>query len=81
MKTEKQHANIPKDIKDYACGYAFGDEYEYVDNLRIAEKGNRKSESLYERQKAQGCCGFADYIPIPFLSDGKEYYFGFNYGH
>lgn len=77
----KRYTNIPTEVKNYACGYAFGGEFEFVDNLRIAEKGNRKSERAYEKYKAQGCCGFIDYRPIPFLNDGKEYYFGFNYGH
>jgi len=79
---KKQHTNIPSDIKDYVLGVAHGgDYYDCVDNIRIAEKGNRESEQAYEVSKEQGCCGFVDYILVPFLSDGKEYYYGFNHGH
>ena len=54
---------------------------EFVDNIRIAEHGNKKSERLYEEKKRGGCCGFVDYIYVPFDIRGKKYYFGYNHGH
>ena len=54
---------------------------EFVDNIRIAEHGNKKSERLYEEKKRCGCCGFVDYIYVPFDIRGKKYYFGYNHGH
>ena len=54
---------------------------EFVDNIRIAEHGNKKIERLYEEKKRGGCCGFVDYIYVPFDIRGKKYYFGYNHGH
>ena len=54
---------------------------EFVDNIRIAEHGNKKSERLYEEKNRGGCCGFVDYIYVPFDIRGKKYYFGYNHGH
>ena len=79
LHSRKKYANVPTDVLNYACGFAFANEY--ADNLRIAEKGNIKSMLAYENDKLLGCCGFSDYNMIPFLVDGKEWYFGFNYGH
>jgi hypothetical protein len=70
---------IPTEIYDYVFGVTEFEEFS--DNIRIAEKFNLESEKTYEKQKAQGCCGFIDYRLVPFLIDGKEYYYGFNYGH
>lgn len=57
------------------------EDYEYANNRRIFQKGDWESEAEYEEIHKGGCCGFVDYQRVPFLVDGKEYYFGFNYGH
>jgi len=75
----ERHRGIPNGVLEYVLGVV---EYiEFADNVRIAEKGNPDSQTRYEKHKRIGCCGSADYILVPFLVDGKEYYFGYNYGH
>jgi hypothetical protein len=59
---------------------------ECIDNLRIARVGYTSSMLEYNRQLADGCCGFADeeFVfarrvgPLCFKSTWK---IGFNYGH
>lgn len=72
---------IPIAVYISALKYIESKEYELWDNLRIAEYKNKESQEEYERIKKGGCCGFEDYIWIPFDIQGKKYYFGFNYGH
>ncbi len=52
------------------------DYYEYMDNIRIADSLNYHQ---YKKIKKQGCCGFVDRSVV--LSNGKRYFYGFNYGH
>lgn len=69
-----------KDAISYAREYMEKDEY--ADNLRIAFVGDPKTESLYNKIKDQGCCGYADNKEIPTnLTNGIKAYFGYNYGH
>lgn len=70
---------IPKDVVEYVIG--FMDQYEYADRVRIAIAGDSVYMDNYEEIKSRGCCGFVDYQKVPFKSGGKEFFFGFNYGH
>ena len=71
--------NIPNEVTEYV--YSFMEDYEYSDNVRIAEKNNKESEEKYLEIADRGCCGSVDYQMYPSLVNGKQYYFGFNYGH
>jgi hypothetical protein len=71
--------DVPSEVKEYARSYM--EDYEYADRLRIYCKGDTESESEYNDIHRMGCCGFVDHVRFPFLIGGKEYYFGFNYGH
>lgn len=71
--------NIPQEIVEYVEGMM--DNYSCADKIRIAIKGDKESEKVYESIRAKGCCGFMDYQMIPFKVGGKEFYYGFNYGH
>jgi hypothetical protein len=56
--------------------------YEYCDNLRIAYKDDWVLVQEYEELKQKGCCGFEEYIEVPkSITEGRDVYFGFNYGH
>lgn len=69
-----------KDAISYAHKYMEKDEYS--DNLRMAFVGDPETESLYNKIKDQGCCGYADNKEIPSnLTSGRKAYFGYNYGH
>jgi hypothetical protein len=50
-----------------------------VDNDRVARVGNTGQVRRYNRQRALGCCGFADWIETG--PDGRRYMLGLNYGH
>lgn len=54
-------------------------EYDYVDNVRRATKGNFEEEAVYEKKRSNGCCGFVDVELV--CSDGTILLYGFNYGH
>jgi hypothetical protein len=71
--------NVPNEVREYA--YSYMENFEYADNLRFCIKGDSASEAEYLKAYNRGCCGFVDYVKFPYLIDGKEYYFGFNYGH
>lgn len=49
-----------------------------IDNYRFAFKDDGVAMGRYEDQKADGCCGSADYDVIV---DGREATIGCNYGH
>jgi hypothetical protein len=49
-----------------------------IDNERVAREDLPQSVSLYERQKANGCCGRHD---VTVKRDGLTYRMGLNYGH
>jgi len=70
---------IPAEVEEYARCYMNG--YDCSDNLRFYVVGDEKSLKEYNRIRNRGCCGFVDWVRHPYLVDGKEYYFGFNYGH
>jgi len=55
-------------------------EFEFVDNDRLAIKGDDSSARAYDFQVLSGCCGFHDveFGPSP---SGRMYLYGFNYGH
>ena len=55
------------------------DEYDCVDNVRMARKDNPAEVAEYEAAREDGCCGFFD-IEIP-CTDGSTLMYGFNYGH
>ena len=56
------------------------DQYDCVDNVRLARVGDTNDEEQYDESKREGCCGFEDvtFGPSP---GGHTYNFGFNYGH
>jgi hypothetical protein len=54
-------------------------EFDFVDNVRVARKGNASEEAEYEAQREQGCCGFCDMELA--CDDGSTLLYGFNYGH
>ena len=56
------------------------DDYECSDNFRCALVGDSSSEEAYERQAAEGCCGQVD-VKLGPSPEGREYRYGFNYGH
>lgn len=53
-------------------------DHDFVDNYRFACKNNIKDMEIYRDLAKKGCCGYYDGI---FVINGKEYCFGFNYGH
>ncbi len=52
--------------------------YEFADNYRFCEVGNKEDEALYQRICDGGCCGFYD---TEVIFEDKKYMVGFNYGH
>ena len=65
-----------------AIGYFWDtpeNDFDYVDNIRVATIGNTDEESVYNEAVANGCCGFHDTILTD--ANGVEFKFGFNYGH
>ena len=84
--TRKQIRNwYSKDIPIAVIGsvlrYISEEGDDLVTDIRIAEYGNVESERVYEQERSGGCCGFVDYVWVPFDIKGKKYYFGYNYGH
>lgn len=55
------------------------EEYDYMDNERLATKGNIEQENIYDKQVGEGCCGSVD-VELD-CDDGTVLMFGFNYGH
>ncbi len=68
---------FPKEVIEYAHSVMEG--FEYADCLRICEAHNKEQIKEYEKARNEGCCGSINYEV--FKWDGKEYWFGFNYGH
>lgn len=62
------------------CLSELEENYDCVDNVRVAN--SRKSSQIrrYMRQKDNGCCGSFD-VKKTCPVDGQVYYLGFNYGH
>jgi hypothetical protein len=72
--------NFGQKAVDYAYNYM--KDMEYSDNLRMAYVDDPKTEKIYDLIKNRGCCGSKDYAKIPTsLTNGREAYFGYNYGH
>ena len=62
-----------------ALYYEIGrEDLEYVDNLRVARKGDPLQMSAYNEKVLSGCCGSMD---IGVTIDGIEFAIGCNYGH
>lgn len=59
------------------------DEYQYMDNLRVARKSNAAEVTEYNVAAEQGCCGVYDEeLEIEAGGNKKEIIlFGFNFGH
>lgn len=53
---------------------------DFVDNRRVALRGNTGQVRRYKAQRARGCCGFHDSEEVCPV-DGKTYLLGFNFGH
>ena len=71
--------NIPQEVIEYVRGIM--GQYENADNMRICEETITlaKTTPEYEDWRIQGCCGSVDYQS--FRYNGKNYIYGFNYGH
>jgi hypothetical protein len=54
------------------------DEYDNMDNIRVAEKGNLDEMAVFEEMREQGCCGSHEWSVI---FGKREFLVGFNYGH
>jgi len=54
--------------------------FECSDNFRCALVGDSLSEEVYEHVAREGCCGQID-IKLGPSPAGREYLYGFNYGH
>ena len=52
----------------------------YVDNVRVAEVGNKKQEREYKKKAQQGCCGFTD-KEVTHEPTGRTFKIGCNWGH
>ncbi len=51
-----------------------------IDLYRIAKKGDKKSEAIYNETKSMGCCGYYDY-EFTNKKTGNTFLVGCNYGH
>lgn len=58
--------------------YFNDNEFEYADNLRIAEVGNCVEMNEYEEKRRRGCCGFHDAV---IHTKNRVFMVGFNFGH
>lgn len=59
------------------------DGCDFVDNIRVAQKGKSRQIKRYWKQAALGCCGSID-TEVEYNSlfgKNKTYRIGFNYGH
>lgn len=52
--------------------------YEFPDNFRFYEVGNKSQIKVFEIAKSNGCCGFFE---KSYQYENKTYVLGFNYGH
>jgi len=53
-------------------------DFDCVDNCRVARKDVPEEVLAYEASAAEGCCGFYD---TEILVDGVVFLIGCNYGH
>lgn len=51
-----------------------------MNNFRICDEAIPEEVELYEKQVANGCCGFCD-IRLHHYKTDRRFRFGFNYGH
>ena len=77
MTFDESYPGVPLEVIEYA--ECFMQDYEYSDNLRICDPKNKESLQKYEENRGGTCCAALDYQK--FNWNGKEYWFGFNYGH
>jgi hypothetical protein len=56
------------------------DEYECVDNVRLADDGDELERQAYGAAVDGGCCGGHD-REFGGSPAGRTYLYGFNYGH
>lgn len=70
---------IPQSVIDFVQSEM--DFFECSDNMRICEvqPTMRKTTEDYEKARARGCCGSCDYQVFHY--QGKDYMYGFNFGH
>jgi len=71
--------DIPNEVVEYVEGMM--EQESGSDRIRIVEVGNSDHVKKYEDIRSRGCCGHVDYQRVPFKVNGKEYYYGFNFGH
>lgn len=55
-------------------------KFEYIDNWRWAEYGNKAQEDAYVVARNKGCCGFED-VTYEHPKTKRKFRIGFNYGH
>lgn len=83
MQAKEWEDALPKEIAAWAQNEIARAIEEHdadcADNSRAARIGNTGQMRRYRRQKAHGCCGFADWEATG--PDGKRYVLGYNYGH
>jgi hypothetical protein len=56
-----------------------GNNYDCMDNQRIALVDNPEEQSAYQDAQMNGCCGSVD-VRLK-TAQGIEFDYGFNYGH
>lgn len=58
-------------------------DFEFVDNYRVAAVGNIEEMQEYVNRMSEGCCGSFDTVVGIFTEYNtiKMYLLGFNYGH
>jgi hypothetical protein len=74
---DKIFNTVPETLEDLEYQIARYD-LEYVDNYRVAIKGDKESENAYKESIKRGCCGRFD---TTTKIKGVEYRIGCNYGH
>lgn len=81
MNQEEIWAEIPeedrREIKAIIDDWA--DDFDHMDNVRVARIGNADHEAAYSQAEDWGCCGFKDIIKM--CSSARQYRIGCNFGH
>jgi hypothetical protein len=81
---EKVHPDVRRSLAlQLELTYLNHEQYEYSDNLCIAEVGNAEQVELFKQSARRGCCGRHDEVFWHHSKDGTilGYLIGFNYGH
>lgn len=58
--------------------YQIKNQYDCVDNFRIANVNNQEEIKIYNKSLKKGCCGFHDEV---YDIKGMQIKIGCNYGH